>query len=567
MHTTQPTALSLPKAPTGIAGLDEISQGGLPRGRPTLVAGNAGCGKTLLAMQFLVEGIRNFDEPGVFICFEETPEDLALNAQSLGFDLADLEQQNKLVIDHIRVERSEISEAGEYDLEGLFIRLALAVDSIGAKRIVLDTLESLFSGLSNPSILRAELRRLFFWLKERNLTAIVTGESGGTGQLTRQGLEEYVTDCVLLLDHRVSEQISTRRLRIVKYRGTAHGTNEYPFLIDEQGIHVMPVSSLDLDYAVSDERISSGVPQLDEMLGGAGFYRGSTILLSGSPGTGKTSLCGHFAQAAVERGEKVLYFAFEEPRQQLFRNLRSIGLDLEQAAQTGRLVFHASRPSVQGLEAHLATITRLVDEFRPDVAIFDPFSNLSDVGTLREAQSMMLRLLSRMKARGTTLMLVNLTSPEEQQETTAINISSVVDTWILLRDLEMGGERNRAIYVLKSRGMKHSHQIREFLLTDQGIQLREAYLGENGVLTGSLREAHEERSRELEAQRRDRQQREELLNRHKVAALQAQILALQAELAAAEEIASDTLRSGERELERRGRADVAQNSGHDQNNG
>ena len=403
-----PKNRSLPKAPTGIQGLDEITGGGLPRGRPTLVCGSAGCGKTLLAMEFLVRGATEFGEPGVFMAFEETAEELAQNVRSLGFDLEDLAEQNKLLVDFVRVERSEIEETGEYDLEGLFIRLGHAIDSLGAKRVVLDTLETLFGGLSNAAILRAELRRLFRWLKDKGVTAIITGERGD-GTLTRHGLEEYVSDCVIVLDHRVTEQLSTRRLRIVKYRGTTHGTNEYPFLIDENGISVLPVTSLGLSQEASDERISTGIPRLDAMLGGKGVYRGSSVLISGTAGTGKTSLAAHFADATCRRGERCLYFAFEESESQLVRNMRSIGLDLAPWSKKGLLRFHATRPSAYGLEMHLATLHKLVNEFEPRVVVVDPITTFLGAGTSVEAESMLMRLIDFLKAQQITAMFTSLT--------------------------------------------------------------------------------------------------------------------------------------------------------------
>ena len=365
----------MPKAPTGIQGLDEITGGGFPRGRPTLVCGSAGAGKTLLSAEFLVRGAMEYDEPGVFMAFEETAAELAQNVRSLGFDLEELEKRKKLAVDFVRIERSEIDETGDYDLEGLFIRLGAAIDSIGAKRVVLDTIENLFAGLQNQGILRAELRRLFRWLKDRGLSAVITAERG-EGALTRHGLEEYVSDCVILLDHRVTDQISTRRLRIVKYRGTSHGTNEYPFLIDEDGFSVLPVTSLGLEHQVSEERISSGVPRLDTMLGGQGFYRGTTILASGTAGTGKTSLAAHFVDAACERGERCLYFSFEESPAQLIRNMRSIGLNLEKWSKKGLVQFHSSRATFYGLEMHLAIIHKIVQEFEPKAVVFDPIGSL-----------------------------------------------------------------------------------------------------------------------------------------------------------------------------------------------
>ncbi|MDD2672915.1 MAG: circadian clock protein KaiC, partial [Syntrophales bacterium] len=475
---------AIEKAPTGIKGFDEISGGGLPKGRPALVCGSAGCGKTLFGMEFLVRGVLEFNEPGVFVSFEETGEELVKNFVSLGFELERMIAEKRLVMDHVHIEKSEIEETGEYDLEGLFIRLGEAISSVGAKRIVLDTIESLFSGLSNTGILRAELRRLFRWLKERGITAVVTGESGER-TLTRHGLEEYVADCVIFLDFRVTEQIATRRLRIIKYRGSSHGADEYPFLIDEKGISILPVTSLGLDYRVSSERISSGVPGLDAMLGGRGFYRGSTILVSGTAGTGKSSLAAKFAESACTRGERCLYFAFEESPDQIIRNMGSIGTDLKACFRKGSLRFHAGRPSLYGLEMHLVTFHKLITEFKPHVVIIDPISNLRTVGEQRDVKSMLTRLFDFLKMSRTTTLVTSLSTAGGPLETTDEEISSLIDTWILLRDIEIQGERNRGLYILKSRGMPHSNQIREFLLSNRGIELVEAYLGPGGVLTGS----------------------------------------------------------------------------------
>jgi circadian clock protein KaiC len=487
-------AKSLPKAPTGIHGLDDITGGGLPQGRPTLICGGPGCGKTLMAAEFLIRGALQFKEPGAFITFEETGEELAQNVASLGFDLEQLVQDKKIALDYVRVEPSEIQETGEYDLEGLFVRLGLAIDSVGAKRVVLDTIESLFGGFTNQALLRSEIRRLFRWLKDKGVTAVITGERG-EGSLTRQGLEEYVSDCVILLDHRVNDQVSTRRLRIVKYRGTTHGTNEYPFLIDEAGISVLPVSGTGLDHEVSNERLPTGVPRLDVMLGGKGYYRGSSILVSGTAGTGKTSLANHFAYETAKRGERVLYLAFEESPSQLMRNMRSIGLELEPFVKKGVVRIHASRPTLFGLEMHLVQIHKMVREFKPAVVIVDPISNFMDYSTPQEAQAMLLRLVDFLKAGGITAMFTHLTHGGNPNEATDVGISSLIDTWLLVRDIELGGERNRGLYVLKSRGMKHSNQIREFLITPEGIQLEEVYVGPEGVLTGSMRAAQEARER------------------------------------------------------------------------
>jgi circadian clock protein KaiC len=463
---------TLPKAPSGIAGLDEITGGGLPRGRPTLVCGAAGCGKTLLAMEFLVRGATEFGEPGVFVAFEETAADLTQNVRSLGFDLDALVRRKKLVLDHVRIERSEIEEAGEYDLEGLFIRLGHAIDSIGAKRVAIDTLEVLFGGLADHNILRAELRRLFRWLKDKDVTAVITGERG-EGTLTRHGLEEYVSDCVIVLDHRVTDQLSTRRVRIVKYRGTTHGTNEYPFLIDDTGISVLPITSLGLEHRAPDERISMGVAELDEMLGGAGVYRGSSVLISGTAGSGKTSLAAHFVDAACRRGERCLYLSFEESPQQLMRNMRSIGLKLMTWVKKDLLRFHSTRPSAYGLEMHLAMVHRMVKEFQPRVVVIDPITSFLNAGGSVETEGMLMRLIDYLKAQDITAVFTSLTRGGEALEGSQVAVSSLIDTWLLVRDIEVGGERIRGLYVLKSRGMAHSNQIREFLLTDRGVNLRE----------------------------------------------------------------------------------------------
>jgi circadian clock protein KaiC len=468
----RPQARSLPKAPTGIPGLDDITEGGLPRGRPTLICGGPGCGKTLLAAEFLIRGATQFDEPGALITFEETGEELAQNVRSLGFDLDALVEEKKIAIDYVRVERSEIAETGEYDLEGLFLRLGLAIDSVGAKRIVLDTIESLFAGFENQAVLRSELRRLFRFLKDRGVTAVITGERGDNS-FTRQGLEEYVSDCVILLDHRVTEHTSTRRMRIVKYRGTTHGTNEYPFLIDAEGFSVLPLSGLQLDHAVSNERVSSGVPGIDEMLDGKGYYRGSSILVSGTAGTGKTSIAAHFAREITRRGGRCLYLAFEESPQQLIRNMQSIGVDLEPPVKKGLLKMHSSRPTLHGLEMHLVQMHKMVAEFDPTAIVVDPISNFIDTSSAIEAQSMLLRLVDFLKSRGTTALFTHLTSGRSALEATDIGVSSLIDTWLLLRDIELGTARTKGLYVLKSRGMPHSHEIREFVLTANGIQLKQ----------------------------------------------------------------------------------------------
>ena len=523
----------LPKSPTGIQGLDEITGGGLPKGRPTLICGGAGCGKTLLAMEFLVRGARQFNEPGVFMAFEETAKDLTQNVASLGFDLKDLIARKKIVLDFVYIERSEIEETGEYDLEGLFIRLGQAIDSIGAKRVVLDTIESLFAGLPNPLILRAELRRLFRWLKDRGVTAIITGERGDE-TLTRQGLEEYVSDCVIVLDHRVSEQASSRRLRVVKYRGSTHGTNEYPFLIDEDGLSVLPVTSSGLTNTASTDRIPTGIARLDAMLGGEGYYRGSSVLVTGTAGTGKTSLAAHFAEAACRRGERALYFAFEESPSQIMRNMHSIGIDLEPWVQKGLLQFQAIRPSFVGLEMHLTRMHKAVDVFKPQVVIVDPLSSFVIGNNVIEVKSMLMRLVDYLKMNQVTALFTNLTSGDGAIELTDVAISSLIDSWLLLRDIEIGGERNRVLYLLKSRGMAHSNQIREFLLTDHGVELCDVYVGPSGVLTGSTRQAQEAQDHAGKLTRQQETEGRQLGLERKRKAMEAQIAAMRAEFEAQE---------------------------------
>jgi circadian clock protein KaiC len=543
---SRPNPLQLKKVPTGIEGFDAITGGGLPAGRPSLVCGSAGCGKSLLASEFLIRGAIDHGEPGVLMSFEESAEDIAKNVASLGFDVPALVAGKKLVIDHVRVERSEIEENGDYDLEALFIRLGHAVDSVGARRVVLDTIEALFSGLTNQAILRAELRRLFGLLKDRGLTTVITAERG-EGALTRQGLEEYVSDCVILLDHRVNNQVSTRRIRIVKYRGSTHGTNEYPFLINEDGISVLPVTSSGLDYPVSNARVSSGVPELDEMLGGKGYYRGSTILLTGTAGTGKTSLAAHLADATCRRGERCLYFSFEESSDQILRNMRSIGIALEPHVRRRLLTFQSSRPTMHGIEMHLARMHKLIAEFRPSVVIVDPLSNLQDAGNLADSTNLLIRLIDYLRQQRVTAFFTSLTSAGRAIEATEEGVSSMVDTWLFVRDIELAGERNRALYVLKSRGMAHSNQIREFLITRRGVTLLPAYVGPSGVLTGSARIAQEARELEEENAVRTEAMRRKLSFEHRRAAVEAQIASLRAAFRADEE---ETNRAAATALER-----------------
>ncbi len=533
-HYHQASATILQKSPTGISGLDEITRGGLPLGRPTLLCGSAGCGKTLMSIEFIVRGALEFNEPGVFMAFEEKADELATNVASLGFDLNTLVADKKIRIDHVHIERSEIEETGEYDLDGLFIRLGYAIDSIGAKRVVLDTIENLFSGLTNQNILRAELRRLFGWLKEKGVTAIITGERG-ENSLTRQGLEEYVSDCVILLDHRISNQISTRLLRIVKYRGSMHGTNEYPFLIDEDGISVLPITSLALDMEVSTKRITSGIDSLDKMLGGDGFYEGSSILVSGTAGTGKTSLAASFVDANCRNGKRCLYFGFEESPSQIQRNMRSIGLDLSAHVESGLLEFHSSRPTLFGLEMHLVAIHKRIKKFQPDIVVLDPITNLITVGSVSEVKAMLIRLVDFLQNEGITVLFTALALNNTINEQTDEGISSLVDSWLLIRDIEFNGERNRGMYVMKSRGIGHSNQVREFIITAAGLDLVDVYLGPEGVLTGSAREAHivkEETGLALQGYAVSRKDREILRKRRM---LESQIANLRTEFESVEE--------------------------------
>ncbi|MBD2384195.1 circadian clock protein KaiC [Cylindrospermum sp. FACHB-282] len=524
----------LPKCPTGIQGLDKITDGGIPLGRPTLVCGAAGCGKTLMGIEFLVRGATEYAEPGAFICFEETPEEIVQNVTSLGWDLEQLIQEKKLAIEHIYIEPQVIQEAGNYDLEALFIRIGMLVDSVGAKRIVLDTIEVLFVGLSNAAIVRAELRRLFRWLKQKGLTAIITGERGDN-TLTRQGLEEYVSDCVIRLDQRTNEELAIRRLQIIKYRGSQHGSNEYPFLITDDGISVLPITSVGLDHVVSTEHISSGIPRLDAMLSGNGYFRGSSILLTGTAGTGKTTIACHFAAETCRQGERCLYLASEEAPQQIIRNMRSVGLDLEPYLQQGLLNFQAVRPTEYGLETHLVNLHHLIQKFNPSTVVIDPISNLTSSGNLNQTKMFFIRLVDFLKSQQITVLLNNLTPGGGPFEQTEMGISSLMDTWIEVRMLESNGERSRLLYVLKSRGMEHSNQVREFLLTKQGIQLLDVYLGQGTVLTGSARIIQEAQEKLAASQRQLllEQKKRELERKRMVVC--SQISTLEAELAAEQE--------------------------------
>lgn len=521
----------LAKAPTGISGFDEITSGGLPRGRPTLVCGTAGCGKTLFSMEFLVRGATDFAEPGLFMSFEENEQELTQNVASLGFNLANLIKRRLLLMDFVRAEQSEIDETGGYDLEGLFVRLSYAIEQIKAKRVVLDTIETLFAALPNHLVLRSELRRLFRWLKDRGVTAIITAERGD-GTFTRHGLEEYVSDCVILLDHRVVEQVSTRRLRVVKYRGSLHGTNEYPFLIDKTGFSVLPITSQGLAHDAPKERMSTGIVRLDAMLDGKGFYRGGSVLLSGTPGSGKSSISAHVVHAACARGERCLYFAFEESQSQIVRNMQSIGLDLGRWVTRGLLRFHPTRPHSQGLETHLALMYQQIVHFDPRVVAIDPITNLTEIGSTKEAKAMLTRLVDFLKARGITALFTSLTSNADSPEMTEVGISSLMDTWLLVRNIESNGERNRGLYVLKSRGMPHSNQIREFILSNRGVQLLDAYTGPAGVLMGTARMVQEQldKTEALTVRNEIKRKSRELASKRE--AMNAQIAQLRAQFAA-----------------------------------
>ncbi|WP_428395562.1 circadian clock protein KaiC [Lichenicoccus sp.] len=549
----------LAKTPTGISGLDDLTLGGLPSGRPTLLCGAAGCGKTLFALSFLVNGVTEYNEPGVFMSFEERTRDLAANVGSLGYDLDGLIAARRIVVDYVRIERSEIEESGEYDLEGLFVRLGHAIDTVGAKRVVLDTIEALFAGFADSAILRAELRRLFAWLKDRGVTAIITGERGD-GQLTRYGIEEYVSDCVILLDNRVVDQVTTRRLRVVKYRGSAHGTNEYPFLIDEAGISVLPITSAGLGHAISSEPVPTGVPDLDSMLGAGGYYRGSSVLISGLAGTGKSTFGAAFVEAACRRGERCLYFAFEESPDQIVRNMRSVGIDLAPWVASGLLAFEAARPSLYGFEMHLARMNRVIERLAPAIVVVDPISAFR--GPSSEIHATLIRLADICKTRAITTLFTSLSSAGDTMNESERSVSSLMDSWISLEDKEADGERNRVLYLLKSRGMSHSNQLREYRLNDAGIALITPYIGAYGVLTGSARLSQEAREHEAELGRRqatERRRRELARKRaaaeREIAEMRAAIEAEEAEIATliAQEEAREALSGSDREMMARSR--------------
>ena len=537
------------KTPTGISGLDQVTGGGLPTGRSTLICGPAGCGKTLLAMEFLVRGITEFGDPGVFVAFEESAEDLTANVASMGFDLLQLQADNKLVIDHVSVVGGEMEDTGDWDLDGLFLRLGAAIDSVGAKRIVIDTIETLFGAFTDTATLRSELRRLFGWLKERGITAVITGERG-QGTLTRHGIEEYVSDCVIVLDHRVTEQTSTRRLRILKYRGSFHGTNEYPFLISESGVSVLPITSLGARRSVSSEWISTGVARLDAMLGDHGFRKGSAVLVSGTAGTGKSTLAAQLCDATCARGDRAMYFAYAETEAELIRNMSSVGIDLGRWVEAGLLQFSCSRPTLLGLEAHLFAMQKAVAEFDPAVVVLDPVSDLLRIGTEAEVSAMLTRQVDFLKARDVTVLFTSLNS-DAQTAQADLQVAALVDTWLLVKSMEGNGEHNRVLYVRKSRGVGHSNQIREFLLTSHGIELADVYLGPQGALTGSARQAQEAKERSDGAERQeDLEQRRVSLERLRES-VEAQSASLWREFQAEADIVARLLSHGSTGLEDR----------------
>lgn len=476
-------ATPLQHCPTGIAGLDDITHGGLPRDRTTLLAGGPGCGKTLLGVEFLVRGVE-MGEPGVFLAFEETIEELTANVASLGWDLDAMRADEKLIVDHVKAERERIDQTGDYDLEALFIRIGFAIEEVGARRVVLDTIEVLFSALDDTARLRAELRRLFTWLKGRGVTAIVTAERG-EGTITRHGLEEYVADCVITLDHRVDDQVAVRRIRVVKQRGSGHGTNEYPFVIGDSGITVVPVTSFHLDHPASDEVVSTGIPALDDMVGRGGWYKGSTTMISGESGTGKTTFAAAFADAACRRGERCLFLAFEESGRQLVRNMASVGFELGRWIDEGRLRIHASRPTELGLERHLTTVYQQVETHAPDVVVIDPITDFTSLGTSADVKVLLMRIVDYLKNREVTAVFTSLMHGRGNEDPT---ISSLIDNWVQLRNLESQAQRDRGVFIQKARGMPHSNQIREFMLSEGGIRLLDVVPGPNGVLTGRARE-------------------------------------------------------------------------------
>lgn len=523
----------LAKEPTGIPGLDILLEGGLPAGRLTLVCGGPGTGKTVLGMQILAQGALEADEPGVFLAFEEDRDELLANMTGFGWDLASMERSGKLVVDSAGLSLAELREAGAFDLSGLFVRLQAAMDQVGARRVVIDTIESLFTAIPDVAVVRAELVRLMRWLRDRGVTAFITAPRGN-GALTRYGIEEYITDCVILLDQRVAEQGTTRWMRVVKYRGSGHVNDEVPFLIGSTGFSVLPLVSLPLDYQASDRRLSTGVPTLDDMLGG-GYYEGSAVLVSGTAGSGKSSLAAHLLERTCRDGGRAAMFAFEESESVIVRNMRSIGIDLAPWLENDRLRIVSCRPGRYGLESHLVAIHKAVVDFKPSVLVLDPISGFEHLGTVERGKSMVTRVLDLVRREGVTTLMTNLVKGGGAKDQTDIGVSSIMDTWISVRDVESDGERNRAIYIIKARGMAHSNQVREFLLTPEGIQLRPVYTGPAGVLVGTAR-AVQEAAEESDARNRAREI--ERLERHlegEQRKLEARVAALRAESEAAQD--------------------------------
>ncbi|MBA3285861.1 MAG: circadian clock protein KaiC [Nitrosopumilus sp.] len=500
----------LKKCPTGIIGLDEITFGGLPKNRCTLICGGAGSGKSIFGIEFVIRGAEFYKEPGLFVAFEENEEELNQNITSLGFNIKELIDSNLLVLDYVHIDRAEFKEIGSYNLDGLFIRLSDSIDRFKIKRVVLDTIEVLFGNFTNEIILRSELQRLFRWFKEKNVTVVVTAEQG-VNTFSRYGLEEYVADCVILLDNRMHQQISTRRLRVAKYRGSSHGNNEYPFIINDSGISIIAITSIKLDYPVSNKHVSSGIKQLDTMFGDKGFYSGSSILVSGAAGNGKTSIAASFSNGTCELGKKCFYFTLDESVDQIIRNMNSIGIDLSQWINKDLLRFHAINPYTAGLEAHLADIQRLTNEFNPSVVIIDPIANLKILGPLNEVQGILSILVNFFKNKQITTMFTSLVPEEKFGYVVEEGISNLMDTWVFLQYIHGEGERNRGISILKSRGMSHSNQLREVILSDKGIHLQNVYIGQDKVLAGSARLVQatkleiENSNRESELKHRERQ--------------------------------------------------------------
>lgn len=471
---TIPNNNALLKSLTGIKGFDEITEGGLPKNRTTLVSGNAGSGKTLLGIDFLIKGVTDYNEPGVLMSFEETEDDVYKDVAAINMDLQGLVLRKKILFEHIVLERKDIRET-DFNLEGIFVRLEDAIDSIGAKRVVLDSLESVFAGLTDFGILRLEIKRLFRWLKVKQVTAIVTGEPGKNGSFTRHGLEEYISDCIILLDNRVRDQIATRRIRVIKYRGSSHGTSEYPFVIDNEGLSVIPITSAGLEQPGTKEKVTTGIPSLDKLFRGrSGYTKGSTILVSGTAGSGKTSFAAAFALESCKRGESCFYLSYEESAGQLIQNLRSIGIDLEPWVKKGLLKIVALRPSVLGLEMHLLNVYKLVDSFKPKAVVVDPLTSLIGEGDKREVESMFTRMIDLFKSRSITTFFTSLVSSTFQSNTSGeIGVSSLIDTWIVVRMVEDDKDRKRTreLFIVKSRGTDHDSDVHKFILSDGGIAL------------------------------------------------------------------------------------------------